>query len=98
MLLTCQPKFHLQLAGGATTTGKVSSYTFFPGAKPFGPGSQKCRKLIVDDRHDRHDHLESVTSSTTVCGYSSEDIVFILNKGCAKILYGDNGEYGYYLL
>ena len=74
------------VAGGASTTRKLITYVFFPGAKPFGPGSHRCRKITISDQ------LEFVTPSTMICGQSPQDLMVVLNEGCANIVDGGNNS------
>ena len=86
----------LLVAGCVTCPREISSYLFFPGTKPFGAGSLICHKLVIGD-NNRY-LLEATNMSTMICGRSRQELVVILNKGCADILYGENNSECFYLM
>lgn len=63
----------------------VSNYAFFPETQPLGPGSLKCRKIIIGDNQ-----VPGPANQSVICSHSSQNSVLVLNNGCANVFIGDN--------
>ena len=63
----------------------VRDFFFDSGARPFGPGSQMCLNISIND-----DPLLELTETFVICGSSQQNAVVILNDGCTNINIRDN--------